>query len=236
MSHPVYFLVLLLFTIYSYGEASLVSYQFGGEKRQALICRPEGKGPFPAVVYNHGRIVDVEGYDGARERGYDLDEICRALAIDGFLALTPIRDSGRGNIPGHKKEVSQAVDYVKSLPDVDPTRVALMGFSRGGLLALMVGVERKDLKALLILAPAPGRGRFAQAVQRVASLNSPVLLLVEAGDRYRILEDIELLERALLANEKEGRVIRYDRGGGHRLFWNVGYYWKDVSSFLREKL
>ncbi|MEE8075510.1 MAG: dienelactone hydrolase family protein [Candidatus Binatia bacterium] len=236
MRNPINFLVLLFFAIHSYAEASLVSYQFGGEKGQALICRPEGKGPFPAVVYNHGRIVDMEGYDGASKRGYDLDEFCRALAKDGFLALAPIRDSGRGNIPGHKKEISRAVDYVKTLPDVDPTRVALMGFSRGGLLTLMVGVERNDLKALLILAPAPGRGRFAEAVQRVASLNSPVLLLVEAGDRSLILEDFEMLERALRANGKECRAIRYDRGGGHRLFWNVGYYWKDVSSFLREKL
>ncbi len=178
----------------------------------------------------------MEGYDGASERGYDLDGICRALAKDGFLALAPIRDSGRGDIPGHKNEISRAVDYVKILPDVDPSRVALMGFSRGGLLTLMVGVERRDLKALLILAPAPGRGRFAEAVLRVASLNSPVLLLVEEGDRSWIREDFEMLERALRAHGKEVRAIRYDRGGGHRLFWNVGYYWKDVSSFLREHL
>jgi dienelactone hydrolase len=176
-------ITLLLFALQACAEASPVSYRFGGENRQALICRPEGKGPFPAVVYNHGRIADMEGTAGASERGYDLAEFCRALAKDGFLALAPIRDSGRGDIPGHREEVSRAVDYIKTLPDVDPSRVALMGFSRGGLLTLLVGVERRDLKALLILAPAPGRGRFAEAVLRVASLNSPVLLLVETGDR-----------------------------------------------------
>ncbi len=229
-------ITLILLSLHSYAEASPVSYRFGGENRQALICRPEGKGPFPAVVYNHGRIVDMEGTAGASERGYDLDGICRALAKDGFVALAPIRDSGRGDIPGHREEVSQAVDYVKTLPDVDSFRVALMGFSRGGLLTLMVGVERRDLKALLILAPAPGRGRFAEAVLRVASLNSPVLLLVEEGDRSWIREDFEMLERALQAHGKEVRAIRYDRGGGHRLFWNADYYWKDVSSFLREHL
>ena len=100
----------------------------------------------------------------------------------------------------------------------------------------MVGVERRDLKALLILAPAPGRGRFAEAVLRVASINSPVLLLVEGGDRSWILENFEMLERALRAHGKEVRAIRYDRGGGHRLFWNADYYWKDVRSFLREHL
>ncbi|MFQ5850106.1 MAG: dienelactone hydrolase family protein [Candidatus Binatia bacterium] len=227
--------LLFLFVIQSCGGASLVNH-IGGEKGEALLCKPGGKGPFPAVVYNHGKIVDLEGYAGASARGYELDEICRALAMDGFLAVAPIRGSGRGNILRHKEEVSRWVDYVMTLPDVNPSRVALMGFSRGGLLTLMVGVERRDLKAVLILAPAPGQGLFAEAVQRVPSLNSPVLLLVEAGDHPWILDDFALLERALGEYGKEVRAIRYDRGGGHRLFWDVGYYWKDVRAFLREKL
>lgn len=203
---------------------------------QALVCRPEAKGPFPAVVYNHGLIVDSIGYERAARRGYNLHGICQALAADGFLAFAPIRRSGRDAIPHHKEEVSSAVDHVKSLPDVDAARIALMGFSRGGLLTLMVGIERTDLKALLILAPAPGQGHFAETVKRVASLNAPVLLLVEAGDDREILEDFDMLDRALEANGTERRSIRYDRGGGHHLFYDVGYYWEDVRAFLREKL
>ncbi|MFQ5897928.1 MAG: dienelactone hydrolase family protein [Candidatus Methylomirabilia bacterium] len=218
------------------GEASLIGYRIGAEEGRALLCRPEGKGPFPAVVYNHGLIVDRRGYQGASLRGYNLDGICQALARDGLLAFAPIRGSGPGNLSRHKEEVSRAVDYVKARPDVDPSRVALMGFSRGGLLTLMVGVERTDLKALLILAPAPGRGRFAEAVRRVRSLAAPVLLLVEGGDDSWILEDVDMLERGLRAHGKEARIIRYDRGGGHRLFWDVGYYWEDVRAFLRETL
>ncbi len=45
-----------------------------------------------------------------------------------------------------------------------------------------------------------------------------------------------MLERALRAHGKEVHAIRYDRGGGHRLFWDAGYYWKDERSFLREHL
>ncbi len=132
------------------------------------------------------------------------------------------------------EEVLRAIDYVKTLPDVDLSRMVLMGFSRGGLLTLMGGVEREDLRALVILAPAPGRGYFAEAVERVSTLNMPVLLLVEAGDTAPILEDFEMLKHALQTHRKEARIIRYDRGGGHRLFWSVDYYWKDIKVFLRE--
>ena len=233
---PTLAVLFLLFLIQGCGGVPLVGYRIGGEKGEALLCRPEGMGPFPAVIYNHGLIVDLQGYVRASARGYDLDGFCRALAEDGFLAFVPIRGSGEGNIPGHKEEILRAVDYVKTLPDVEPSQIALMGFSRGGLLTLMVGVERKDLKALLILAPAPGRGHFAEAIQRVSSLNVPVLLLVEAGDDSRILEYFEMLKLALRTYRKEARIIRYDCGGGHGLFWIVHYYWKDVRAFLREKL
>jgi len=230
--------ILLLFSVSEghAGEPEWVSFRIAGEPGQALRCRPKGTGPFPAVVYNHGLIVDLHGYERAAQRGYKLAGFCDALAADGFFAFAPVRRSGPRNIARQKAEVSRAVDYVKSLPDVDPSRIALMGFSRGGLLTLMVAVERNDLKALLILAPAPGEGHFAEAVTRVPSLAAPVLLLVEAGDDSSILDDFDMLERALRVHGKEERSIRYDRGGGHRLFYSLGYYWDDVRTFLREKV
>lgn len=213
---------------------TLVAYSIGGEQGQAVLCRPDGKGPFPTVVFNHGRGLDIEGYQTGQ--GCNLDGIAQALAEDGFLAFAPIRKSGRYNIPGRKEEVSRAVDYVETQADVDPSRVVLMGYSQGGLLTLMVGVERDDLKALVITACPLAGGHFAEAVQRVPSLNAPVLLLVEAGDSPAILEAFEMLEQALREHEKEVEAIRYDRGGGHGLFADVGYYWEDVRAFLKQKL
>jgi len=231
-----YVFCALLIILQGCAGTLLVDYRVGNETGKALVCGPEGKGPFPAVIYNHGLIVDRVGYLDATARGYDLDGFCYALAKNGFLAFVPIRGTGVRNIPVHAEEVSRAIDYVKTLAEVNPSRIALMGFSRGGLLTLMVGVERVDLKSLVILAPAPGRGHFAEAVERVPALNVPVLLLVEASDEDIILEDFALLKDALQANRKEARIIRYNQGGGHRLFWGVDYYWKDVRVFLRETL
>jgi dienelactone hydrolase len=232
------FLLLLTFILMHgcAGNTPLVKYDIDGMNNQALIFKPEGPGPFPTVIYNHGMVVDLYGLSGASAQGYQLERMCKALANSGYLVFAPIRQSGRGNISSHKREVDRAIDYVKKLPDVDPSRIGLMGFSRGGLLTLMVAVERSDLKALVILAPAPGRGDFARAVTQVSSINAPVLLLVEASDEQNILEDFEMLSRSLKELGKKSQIIKYNRGGGHKLFYTVGYYWDDVRRFLKDNL
>src|SRR5262245_55580921 len=213
------------------------AFTVSGEKPNALLCRPEGKGPFPAVVWSHGRVTDTATLERARTGGWR--RICEALASDGFLAFIPIREyfgAGPENIPWNKEELSRALDYVKRLSDVDPARVALMGPSRGGLLTLMVGLERKDLKSHVITAPADISPYFSQAVARGSSINVPILLLVEEGDEMGSLRAVNVLDDALRRYGKEVRTIRYNRGGGHYLFIRVEYWWDDLRTFLREKL
>jgi len=50
------------------------------------------------------------------------------------------------------------------------------------------------------------------------------------------LRGVAILEEALGIHAKPFRVIRYDRGGGHQLFCNVGYWWDDFQTFLNEHL
>src|SRR5437867_1448600 len=216
---------------------SALSY---GAEPDALLCRPEGKGLFPAVVYSHGQVANPQMLKQAQEGGWK--RTCQRLAADGFLAFVPIRefysDRKPPQVPSNRDELSELVEHVKSLPDVDPSRVALMGHSRGGLLTLMVAVERKDLKALVITAPADIRPYFSQATARVSLINAPVLLMVEVSDEMGSLGAVNVLDEALKKQGKEVRTIRYDRGGGHFLFVGSGdlYWWDDVRDFLREKL
>ncbi|MGH7829036.1 MAG: dienelactone hydrolase family protein [Candidatus Binatia bacterium] len=164
------------------------------------------------------------------------------MASDGFLAFVPIRDrlDFPETVSSNQNQLSRAIDYLKGVPDVDPNRIALMGHSRGGLLTLMVGIERKDLKALVMTAPADILPYFPQSVARVASLDIPVLLLVEISDEHGSVGVVNLLDDAFSKNGKEVRTIRYDQGGGHYLFsTRTGYdwyWWDDLRTFLREKL
>lgn len=76
---------LLVVAIQGYDDLALsADYRIGGVNPEALLCRPEGKGPFPAIVHNHGVGVDIQGYQKAVRRGYDLPGICKELAATGF--------------------------------------------------------------------------------------------------------------------------------------------------------
>jgi dienelactone hydrolase len=240
--------LILPLVLLAYGRdamAAVSNFSVNGEQLEALVCRPEGPGPFPAVVYNHGSIVDAIGLSGASARGNRLDVICETLAQDGFLSFFPIREKlprgkGYNQYQDYYKEIaSRAIDYVRTLPDVATARIAVMGHSMGGLLSLLLGTERNDVKALVVFAPAQGPRNglvFDTVVQSADKLNAPLLLLVEKSDSNHIIGGVNKLDEALKKHKKPAKVIRYDRGGGHELFFNVDYYWEDVRAFLRENL
>lgn len=220
------------------GVVSSGGYRVGGWNPDALLCRPEGEGPFPAIVHNHGVGVDIQGYEKAVARGYNLPAICKELAAGGFVTFIPIRRGGPGplTLPSHKAQVIQAINHVKSLPDVDPSRIAVAGNSRSALLTLMVGVEEKGVKALVIMALAAVGSNLSATLPRVSSIDAPVLLLIEAGDTAEHQEIFDTVDRLLREHKKEVKSIRYNRGGGHELFHGAGYYLEDIKAFLHEKL
>lgn len=211
-------------------------------ERRALVCAPKGPPPFAAVVFNHGSIVDMLGWPGAAQRGYRLDRVCEALAAEGYFVFAPIRENsarGRGfdsYEDAYREIVLQTIDQVKTLPGVDGSRVALAGFSMGGLTSFKVALERSDLRAVALLAPAFGRGMLGEAAKRADSISAPILVMVEQGDAAPILRGVGILEKALGSRGKPLRLVRYDRGGGHELFYDVGYWWDDLKAFLHEHL
>ncbi len=211
-------------------------------ERRALLCAPKGPPPFAAVVLNHGSIVDMLGWPGATQRGYRLDRVCEALAAEGYFVFAPIRENsarGRGfqeYEDFYREIVMQAIDHVKALPEVDSSRIALAGFSMGGLVSFKVALERDDLRALALLAPAFGRGLLGEAAKSADRINAPVLVMVERSDAAQILRGVDILEKALGSRGKSLRLVRYDRGGGHELFYDVGYWLDDLKAFLHEHL
>jgi len=220
----------------------------GSADRQALLCVPKTPPPHPVVVFNHGSIVDMVGWPKAafRERGrpypYLLDRICSALAEAGYLAFMPIRENtplGQGAQDYREiyREVAlAALDHVKRMPEADLDRIALAGFSMGGLVSFAVAMERSDLRAVALLAPAAGRGKLGEVAKGADTIAAPVLAMIEKDDNPPIHRSIEILERALGSRGKPFSVIRYDRGGGHELFYDVGYWWDDFKAFLAEHL
>ncbi|GMR11045.1 MAG: hypothetical protein BMS9Abin28_1869 [Anaerolineae bacterium] len=207
-----------------------VVYRTGEYELKGYLCLPKGEPPFPAVIYNHGGLGDQIGGAPA--------ETCEALAEAGFVGFSPLRRPTM-SMEGHLDDVLAGVDYVKDLGYVDLDRLAIMGFSRGGLLTFMAGtVAPDDFKAIVIMAPAVKilEGYLAEA----GKISAPVLLLVSENDNVQQnhIRSSQELNQALLSAEKqvEFLILPPYQDDGHMIFFEVGEYWKYVSQFLQEHL
>lgn len=142
--------------------SEIISIDVGGRKYEAAIARPEGEGPWPAVVVVH----DLPGF------GADVRRHCDRFAAAGYVAVAPDLYRG-GNVAcvvqtlksmatqkGHAYQViNGARQAVMARDDVDTDRVAICGFCMGGGFALIAAAD----EAYAVAAP------FYGAVPRAAS-------------------------------------------------------------------
>lgn len=111
---------------------------------------------FPAISGRLPAILVLHGSGGSR----DFSEHHRKLAAAGYAILAPhyfestgtswadpdsIRRHGR--IWG--KTVIDAVEFTRQLPNVDPDRIGLLGFSLGGYLAVAVASQDPRIKCVV---------------------------------------------------------------------------------------
>jgi dienelactone hydrolase len=218
------------------GEVATVTYRSGNPTLTGYLCKPEGPGPFAAAVYNHGGLGDIVG--GAPR------ETCRALAASGFVGFSPIRRRTRP-MHGHLDDVMAGLNYVRGLDMIDPDRLAMIGFSRGGLLTLGAASQGVNLQAVVIMASALGRGHLEAELANAGAVIAPVLILVaenDTGSRRTMGQNLvrasRRIDRALKAAGRESTLIVYPPYGddGHTMFFEVGSYWADVEKFLNDRL
>jgi dipeptidyl aminopeptidase/acylaminoacyl peptidase len=136
-----------------------VTYPSGKVTVSGVLLRPRGKGPFPAVVLNHGYIepsIYVTGQGLMREQDY--------LARAGFVVLhtdyrghagsDPASERNRETRLGYTRDTINAVQAVKKERYVDPGRVAMLGRSMGGGVTYNALVAKPGLvKAAVVFAP-----------------------------------------------------------------------------------
>ncbi|HYC78001.1 MAG TPA: alpha/beta fold hydrolase [Planctomycetota bacterium] len=130
-----------------------------GVRLAGTFARPNGRGPFPAVVFLHGF--------GAYDRDERVGDARPFYALSHALALAGVASfrfdkRGFGGSTGDWVGASPATlaadgvaaaHWLRARPDVDPARVAYVGHSEGGLLALLAAGADPAAAAAVAFAP-----------------------------------------------------------------------------------
>src|SRR3954447_15655284 len=173
-----------------------VEFTHDGDKLKAFIYRPQGNGPFPAVVALH----NCDGLAGRRTAfGRRYRDWGERLVAAGFVVLFPDSFGARNLGPqcnagqrslrsGRERAVDAeaARHWLQQQSYVAPDRISLMGWANGGVAALWTvrpGAAKKDDKPDFRSAIAfyPGCRRLCDTAW---SARMPTLILVGAKDDW----------------------------------------------------
>jgi acetyl esterase/lipase len=112
-----------------------------GHKATALVRKPPGNGPFPAIVFLHGGL-NQRNVERVKREAADQPTNSRFLAA-GFVTAEAVFRS-RSDDPQAKDALVDClaiIGRIKELPGVDPKSVVVFGHSGGGSLALELAGE-----------------------------------------------------------------------------------------------
>lgn len=182
-------------------EKDVVYGKAAGVALQLDLCRPAGDGPFPAVVCLHGGAWQL-GNRSAHHR------TIRLLADAGYVGVTvSYRLAPRYRWPAQLHDAKAAVRYLRARSKelkIDPDRIAAMGDSAGGHLALLLGLT--DLKDGL--EGTGGNATESSKIQAVVNYYGPTDLRV-----WSATEVGEAMFRVATKGKKGGDDILRDFAG-----------------------
>lgn len=173
---------------------------------QATLFLPDGPGPFPLAVLNHGRL---EGPTRRQPRWRPVD-LVRGWLMRGWAVYLPMRagyaDSGGADddvacppIAARARDggaqLRRAIDALAGRPEIDLGRIVVLGHSDGALTALgYAGRPHPGVKAVVNLAGGLRSGlswctwqdQLAAGVRDVAAGTGalPTLWLYAANDSF----------------------------------------------------
>jgi carboxymethylenebutenolidase len=150
---------LLLAATVSFASEETITFKSGAENVSAFLVKPDGPGPFPAVIVLH----EWWGLDAW------IKDQARALAKEGYAALAV--DLYRGKVTASQEEAHQlmmgtpidrqtrdmkaAFATLAARKDVVKNKIASLGFCMGGRNSFTLAIEEPTLAAAIVYYGAP---------------------------------------------------------------------------------
>jgi carboxymethylenebutenolidase len=221
-------------------EAQLVTFQAAdGAPLHGFLYLPEGAGPFPAVLWNHGSekwpgwqpglaaFYTANGFAFfiPHRRGHGRSSDAGAYIVDRqpsmFQFAVNGTNAGKTVIALHEEashDVEAAVAWLRARPEIDPERLVMSGVSFGGIQTLLAAEKGLGVRAFAAFAPGAMSWRWVTGLdgrleQAVRDAKAPVLI-VQAQNDYN-LSPSQILG-PLLEREGKGRAVLFPAFGKTR--------------------
>ena len=156
----------------------------------SYLATPDGDGPHPAVLILRGVAGPDDGYT----------EIARRLAEWGYVALLhgwKVRGADPPDNPVYD-DLQGALTFLGSVGQVDQKRVAVFGFCRGGVHAIMAARAHEEIRVIVVFhgfafRPADAQPG-AQPYDLAEGVNVPMLVLHGTEDERAPIADMRRME------------------------------------------
>lgn len=196
--------------------AGMVEYAGpGGEMLTGYWARPEGDGPWPAVIV-------LQEWWGVNEHIMD---VTRRIANEGYVALAPDLYKGQVatepdearklvmelDMPAAVQEIGSAIDYLLAQEFVAGDKAGIVGFCMGGRLTLMTALVNGNLAVAVPFYGSP------LTPEEAAGVKAPVLGLYGAEDGGIPVEGVLAMGEALTAAGIDNEIQIYE-GAPHAFF------------------
>ena len=214
-------LVLLVFIVVPAASCAVaqanpeeVVFPSGGRQLHGFLWKPEGSGPFRAILWNHGS-EKLPGSQPALANFYTAHSYVFFVPhrrgqgrspgdyIQDQVAQAPLRERARRMVELQQAaldDVIASLNYLKSRPFVDPARIAVSGCSYGGIQTLLAGERDLGIKALVPFAPGAMSWEQNQPLQdrliRAVDLAKAPVFLIQAENDYSLAPSRVLSEEA----------------------------------------
>jgi dienelactone hydrolase len=162
---------------------------------KGYLAKPPGKGPFPAVVLLHTCLGLPSNRREMENEFVGLGYV--ALFVDDF-ATRRLKETCAVDFPEGVADAYGALAFLAKLPDVDPARIAAIGYSQGADTALTLASSRfasayRLPQGLAFKSAAAFYPPCAN--QSGAAMRMPTLILVGQTDEVTPAGDCEALAR-----------------------------------------
>jgi len=166
------------------------------------LLKPEGPGPFPAVILMHGcngMRQSIEGVWSERLQNWGYV----TLVVDSFTTRN-IKDTCSSDLPDRPYEAYGALTYLSAQTYVAADQVVLMGFSAGGNAALGA-VQLGSFEKLMERKFAAAVAFYPACAEASGTMIAPTLILIGALDDWTKASDCQ---RMMTQRTGEGSPVK----------------------------